>query len=272
MSATVEVVSLHCYPVKSCRAVDRKVARITNSGLPFDREWMIVDARGGFLTQRTHPQLALITPTVEAAQLVLRCDGQRELRIALGEPGSEREVEIWDARTSALDCGDAAAEWCSEAVGEPVRLVRANPAAPRRADSQYSGTVQAPLRFPDGYPILLIAQESLDALNARLESALPMNRFRPNIVIRGAGPHAEDALREFVAGSLVLRAVKPCTRCRITMTDQLNGRLTGDDEPLRTLKTYRWDATLHGVAFGQNCVVASGAGASLAVADRLVCR
>jgi uncharacterized protein YcbX len=272
MSPSVEVVSLHCYPVKSCRVVDLSVAPVASTGLPHDREWMIVDDKGGFITQRTHPQLALLSPAIADGELLLRREGQWELRVPLAAPGMERTVEIWDKTTSAYDAGDAAAEWCSAAVGEAVRLVRANPSSPRHANSSYAGTWLAPLRFPDGYPLLLIAQESLDTLNARLATPLPMNRFRPNIVIRGAGPHVEDEFREFVAGDLVLRAVKPCTRCRITRTDQYTGHVSDDDEPLRTLKTYRWNPTLHGIAFGQNCVVAGGAGTSLAIGDRLACR
>jgi uncharacterized protein len=269
MSPTVEVVSLHCYPVKSCRVLDLAEAGVASAGLTHDREWMLVDGDGGFITQRTHPQLARLVPALEPGSLVLRREGRRELRLPLAASGPRRRVKVWDHVTFAFDAGDSAAAWCSEAIGAEVRLVRADPQSERRAHPQYAGESHAPLRFPDGYPILLISEESLAALNARLDRPLPMNRFRPNIVIRGAGPHAEDSIRELVAGELVLKPVKPCTRCRITKTDQASGAVSDDDEPLRTLKTYRWNRTLHGIAFGQNCVVAGGVGAMLRVGDRL---
>lgn len=272
MSASAEIVSLHCYPVKSCRAVDLGAAVVASDGLAHDREWMMVDAHDRFVTQRSHPQLARVVTAVEDDLLVLRRDEVEELRVPRDASGARRSVGIWDDEVVAVDAGDAAAEWCSRAAGAPVRLVRADPLEMRPADSHYAGGVAAPLRFPDGYPILLLSLESLAALNQRLDRPLSMNRFRPNIVIRGAGPHAEDAWREFVVGNLVLRGVKPCTRCRITVTDQESGEVSSDDEPLRTLKRYRWDRTLRGVTFGQNCVIAGGAGATLRAGDRVSLR
>ena len=176
--------------------------------------------------------------------------------------GPRGEVTVWRDRVSAFDQGDEPAAWISALLGRDARLVRIDPAARRRCDPAWTADAEAHSRFSDGYPLLVVSRASLDDLNSRLPAPLPMDRFRPNLVLDGLPPYGEDEVHEFTAEGIRLRVVKPCTRCSITTTDQAAGVVAGD-EPLRTLKSYRWDAALHGVTFGQNTIVIEGAGSTL---------
>jgi uncharacterized protein YcbX len=171
----------------------------------------------------------------------------------------------------AIDAGDAAAAWLERLLGQPLRLVRFDPAFKRVSDRTWTGEIEAFSQFSDGFPWLLISQASLDALNAKLERALPMNRFRPNIVIDGVRAFEEDLIDVLSNESVALRPVKPCARCAITTTSQERGEREGD-EPLRTLRTFRFDARLRGVTFGQNVVLVHGAGEWLEVGQELQLR
>jgi uncharacterized protein YcbX len=182
--------------------------------------------------------------------------------VPLESSGDSRQVTVWGDLCPAFDQGEPAARWLSGLLGRPLRLVRFDPSHRRLSDSTWTGGVEATNRFSDGYPILAISRASLDDLNARLPVPLPMDRFRPNLVFEGLPPYGEDALDDLVAGNVRLRRVKPCTRCAITTTNQATAEVEGD-EPLRTLKSYRWDKALRGVTFGQNLIVVAGAGASL---------
>ena len=161
-----------------------------------------------------------------------------------------------------------AAQWLQDFLGAPHRLVRFDPAFRRRSDPKWTGDIEAFAKFADGFPWLVISQASLDDLNARLDKPLPMNRFRPNIVVAGLDAFEEDRIAEFSVGNIALRPVKPCTRCAITTTDQELGERSGDD-PLRTLRTFRLDRELKGVTFGQNIILRTGIGERLAVGDLL---
>jgi uncharacterized protein YcbX len=190
--------------------------------------------------------------------------GAGPLVVSLDPSADVRQVTVWGHQCPAFDQGEPAARWLSELLGRPLRLVRFDPAHRRLSDRAWTGDVEAPNRFSDGYPLLAISRASLDDVNSRLSVQLPMDRFRPNLVLTGLPPYGEDALDDLVAGEVRLRRVKPCTRCAITTTDQVTAEITGD-EPLRTLKSYRWDKALRGVAFGQNLIVVAGAGAQLRV-------
>lgn len=262
------VTALNVYPVKSCGGIAVDDVTVLDAGFAFDRQWLVVTPEGRFLTQREHPRLALVGTAVEHGRLVLRFpDGVRAEGVS-GAGGRRRDVVIWDDRCSGLDCGDAVAERLSALLGRAVRLVEFDASVPRLKRSPWLGDATATLRYPDGYPILLISEESLDDLNARLPAPLPMNRFRPNVVVRGLGAFGEDRVRELRAGSLRLQPVKACTRCTITTTDQVTAAVD-PAEPLRTLKTYRWDRELRGITFGQNVAIAAGVGATLRVGDVL---
>jgi uncharacterized protein YcbX len=156
-------------------------------------------------------------------------------------------------------------------LGRACRLVRFDPTHRRLSAREWTGEVEAENRFTDGFPMLAVSASSLADLNRRLARPLPVNRFRPNILLDGLPPYAEDRIDELCGAGLRLKLVKPCTRCRITLTNQDTGELEGD-EPLRTLRGYRYDAGLHGVCFGQNIVVVEGVGARLRRGQRLQVR
>ncbi|HEY7753412.1 MAG TPA: MOSC N-terminal beta barrel domain-containing protein [Steroidobacteraceae bacterium] len=266
---TPRIASLHVYPVKSCLGMDLKDARITATGLEWDRRWMIVDARGRFVTQRERPRLTAIHTAIGGGRLRLTTENQPPLVLEPNHDGPRRPLQIWNHAVTGIDAGDDAADWLLALLGEPMRLVRVVDGELRDANPEYAGPGPNPVTFTDGYPVLMISRASLEDLNRRLPSPLPMNRFRPNIVIEGVPAYAEDAMAMFRIGRVALRGVKHCTRCSITTTDQRNGARDLQQEPLRTLKTYRWDRALKGVAFGQNCTVAGGVGEVIAVGAEL---
>lgn len=266
---TPRIASLHVYPVKSCRGIDVRDAKVTATGLEWDRRWMIVDSKDRFITQRTHPRLTAVTASIFGGQLRLATDGQPQLAIDLHHDGPRRKVEVWKDSCVGVDAGQEASDWLLALMGEPLRLVRIDESVPRLANPEYAGPDPHSITFTDGYPILLISRASLEELNRKLPAPLPMNRFRPSIVIEGVPAHAEDALTTFRFGRVAIRGVKPCTRCVITTIDQKSGMRDAGQQPLKTLKTYRWDRKLKGVTFGQNCVVEGGVGETLAVGAEL---
>jgi uncharacterized protein len=260
-AAAAAVASLHVYPVKSCRGIALQEARLTPAGIEHDREWMVVSPEGRFVTQRELPRMALIGTALSAEELLLAAPDMPRLALPLAwqpqDAGAAREVVIWGDHCAAFDAGERAAEWFSRFLGRPLRLVRFDPAGRRVSNRKWTGDVAADNRFSDGFAVLIISLASLEDLNARLELPLPMNRFRPNIVLAGVAPYAEDRFDELVAPGLRLRVVKPCVRCIITTTDQELGEQQGA-EPLHTLRSYRNDRALHGVTFGQNAIVIEG--------------
>lgn len=264
MAGVITLAGLHVYPVKSCRGIALEEALVTETGLEHDREWMVVTPEGRFLTQRELPRLALVGTRLERRSLWLSAPHAAPLEMPLGHAGAPASVLVWRDHCAALDAGDAAARWLGDLLEREVRLVRFDATQRRLSDAAWTGADRAYAQFADGYAMLAISTASLDDLNSRLPQPLPMNRFRPNLVLDGLTPYGEDTLGEFrIGGQVRLRAVKPCMRCAITTTDQDTGAVDGA-EPLRTLKTYRWNARLHGIAFGQNVIVLAGAGTRLA--------
>jgi hypothetical protein len=235
---------------------------LTAAGLEHDREWMVVTPEGRCMTQREEPRLALVATTIDDCVLALSAEGAGSVAVPVDFVGSATEATVWGDRCRAFDQGEPAARWLSELLGRPLRLVRFDPAHRRLSGAQWTGGLAAPNRFSDGFPLLAISRASLDDLNARLAAPLPMDRFRPNLVLDGLPPYGEDRIDDLVAGELRLRRAKPCTRCSISATNQATGSVEGD-APLRTLKSYRWDAALRGVTFGQNLIVVTGAGTRL---------
>lgn len=257
--------ALYVYPVKSCRGTAVQRAVVTAAGFEHDREWMVVTPAGRFLTQRELPRLALVEPSLEPDALRLAAPGAPPLRVPLEAAGEPLEVTVWRDRCLARDQGDAAAGWLTSFLGREARLVRFDPARHRYSDAEWTGEMRAQTRFSDGYALLALSDASLADLNSRLPQPLPMERFRPSLVLDGLPPYGEDELVDFWVGDAVhLRVVKPCTRCVVTTTDQRTGAVAGD-EPLRTLRTYRWNAQLRGITFGQNVIVIAGGGAVLEV-------
>jgi uncharacterized protein YcbX len=262
------------YPVKSCGGIAVAEAVLTDAGLVVegvaDREWMVVDQDGQFLTQREYPRMALVQPRLHGGVLELSAPGLPPHAIALGQPagGATVGVRLWDDSVLAEDCGDASAAWFAQAIGAPCRLVRFPACARRLTSTRWTGSVAAPTRFADGYPVLVIGAASLADVNDKLvaagRAALPMNRFRPNLVIDGLGAFDEDYVEQFTLGALALKPVKPCPRCPIPSIDQATG-IAGAD-PLDILQAYRRKPQLDdAVCFGMNCIVTAGAGERLRV-------
>lgn len=267
-SRTATITALNIYPVKSCAGTAVPRARLTATGFEHDRQWMIVRPDGRFVTQREMPRLALIRPEVGTGTLHLSAPGLERLTLNSEDNGVRTRVVVWRDECDAIDAGEQAAQWLEQFLGATLRLVRFDPGRKRASDTAWTGTIEALNQFSDGFPWLLISEASLDALNARLERPLPMNRFRPNIVVAGIAPFEEDALQSLSNERVMLRPVKPCTRCAITTTSQERGERDGN-EPLRTLRTFRFDARLRGVTFGQNVVLAQGVDDWLAVGETL---
>ncbi len=262
MSATLT--DLHVYPIKSCRGIALESARLAPTGLTDDRHWMLVRPNGRFITQREYPRMALIDTALSADRLTMTAPGMSKIEVLRSGGGESRAVTVWKFDGRGVDCGDAAAAWASQFLETPLRLVMFDVSVPRVCSPEWTGETQAVTEFSDGYPILVISRASLAELNSRLPKALPMERFRPNVVIDGVDAYDEDRIHELRAGPVTLRIVKPCTRCSITTTDQQRGAVDGV-EPLQTLKEYRFDKELRGVAFGQNVIIVEGVGETLRV-------
>jgi uncharacterized protein YcbX len=253
--AMIEVTGLFVYPIKSCAGTPLSVATVVPRGFEHDREWLIVDAATGeFLTQRECPKLALIRPHVVANGLRIEAPGVAPCVAPISYNGARRIVTIWKDTCQAVDQGSGPARWFTDILGIDCRLVRmaddwiraVNPAYATKADDQVG--------FADGYPFLLISEESLADLNGRLHRPLPMNRFRPNIVIAGSDePFVEDRMRAFRIGTIDFHVVKGCGRCIITTADQETTER--GLEPLATLATYRKVDSK--VIFGQNLIHSS---------------
>jgi uncharacterized protein YcbX len=272
------IATLHVHPLKGARAIDVASAQARVPGLATagagDREWMVVDAQGRFVTQREFPRLALVGTAVHDGTLWLSAPGLPPAAIALdASSGKARDVVVWRSEVRGTDVGDAAAALLSSHLDAAVRVVRFDPALPRPCNPEYAGDSGAHTRFADGFPILVVGSASLADLNARLAaasaSALPMNRFRPNVVLDGLDAYAEDHIDTLSVDGIVLRLVKGCTRCQVTTTDQATARV--GEEPLRTLAGYRMDERLGGVTFGMNAIVVSGAAGTLTTGASVRC-
>lgn len=249
----IRLSNLTYYPIKACRGFDVTESRVERMGLADDRRMMVVTLKGEFLTQREHPKLALVTPVLNGGSLMLSAPKVESLRVGLRKSGRVMPVNIWKSRgVSAIDQGDRAAEWLSSWLGASVRLVHFADGFKRRLDPEYAVSDKDHTGFADGYPILIIAEESLRDLNSKLDasSPLPMNRFRPNLVVKGCEPFAEDTWKRIRIGEVEMALVKPCPRCVVTTIDK--DTLEKNKEPLKTLNKYRMQEG--GVMFGMNVI------------------
>ena len=248
------VSKLTIFPVKSCRGIDVMLAALEPRGFRFDRRWMIADGSGRFFTQREYPRLALIAVEQGVNDLSLNAPGMQTLRIPLRLTGRPLlQVEIWDDRVQAMTAEPDAAKWISSFLGISCQFVYMPDASDRPVNPRYAFRKEQ-VSFADAFPFLLVSEASLADLNTRLETPLPMNRFRPNIVVAGCEPYEEDTWKQVQIGSTLFHVAKPCARCATTVVDQSTG-IKGV-EPLRTLSTYR---TSNGkVLFGQNLIHEGG--------------
>ncbi|OLP19575.1 MOSC domain-containing protein [Leptolyngbya sp. 'hensonii'] len=260
----LSVTGLYIYPIKSCRGIALSQVTLNRWGLAYDRHWMLVDASGQFISQRQHPRLALVETALEEDCLRLNAPGQPELRLSLNDrSGLKVEVVVWRDRCRALDQGDVAAQWFQQVLGLPCRLVRMTEDFDREVDPRYAPPGYQ-VNFADGYPVLMISEASLADLNGRLTVPLPMNRFRPNLVVTGCEPYAEDTWRRVRIGAIEFLGVKLCGRCVITTTDQERGERQGQD-PLETLAAYRQVGGR--ILFGQKLVYSKSG--QLVLGDRI---
>lgn len=242
---------LNTFPIKSCAPTRLTSTPLSRFGLPHDRRWMLVDENNRFISQREHARMCLLRPRVAEADLRVSAPGRSDLRLT-SPPASSRTVTVWGDRCQALDWGDEAADWFSDFLGAPARLVYFPEDGSRQIDTAFARPGEH-TAFADAFPYLLISQASLDDLNARLETAVGMDRFRPNLVVSGCDAFAEDAWRRIRIGDVAFRVAKPCSRCSIPGIDPVNGEK--DATLLQVLRTYRRREDK--IYFGQNLIAES---------------
>jgi uncharacterized protein len=262
---------LFVYPIKSCAGVELKESLLIETGLEFDRAWMVVDESGDFMSQRELPRMALLAPQLKQFEMVLRAPGMLALHIALDAVEQPCKVTVWNDECSAFDMGDTAAQWFTDFLMQELpagmkpmklRLVRFDPEQKRASNVKWTRGKQVLNQFSDGYPVLVISEGSLQELNDRLtaagHAAVGIERFRPNIVLSGLQAHDEDRTDELRIssdeGDFSLALIKPCPRCPIPDVNPQTA--TSSPEVSQMLQTYRQDARLDGaITFGMNAMV-----------------
>jgi uncharacterized protein len=272
INATIQ--SLFVYPVKSCAGVQVNEAILTETGLEFDRAWMLVDEQGEFVSQRELPRMCLIQPTLKHYEMVLRAPGMLALHIALDAVEQPCRASVWGQDCAAYDMGDVAAQWFTDFLAQDLpkgvsamklRMVRFDPEHQRASNKKWTKDVEALNQFSDGYPILVLSGAAVDGLNARLaaqgQAAVTVQRFRPNILLAGMEAHDEDQITTMhittQEGRVELALVKPCPRCPIPNVNPVTA--VPSPEVGDTLQSYRQDARLDGaVTFGMNAITIQG--------------
>ena len=257
---------IYIYPIKSLGGISLQESEVQETGLQYDRRWMLTDEGYNFISQRTCPQMALLQVNLSSDSLIIthKKSSLAPLAIPLYPvKGEEVTVSIWDDICTAFEVGTSANRWLSDILKMSVKLVYMPATTRRFVDADYAKKEEI-VSFADAFPLLMIGQSSLDDLNCRLEKHLPMERFRPNIVFNGGAPYLEDLMYKFQIGNISFSAVKPCARCVITTID--NELATKGTEPLKTLSTYR--ASKNKIMFGQNLLY-SGTGI-IKVGDKLI--
>lgn len=224
--------------------------QLTRFGLAHDRMLMLVDADGRFLTQREHAGLCLVQPTAVDGGISVTAPGMSELKFEPSNTGSRVQTQVWGTPIDAAAQSDGVNAWFSQFLGIDARLVAIRDGFERRVDPEYATGDSDVVGFADGYSLLLISQESLDGLNQQLDDPVQMDRFRPNIVVRGTTPHAEDTWKSLTIGSTQMSGVKPCARCSVVAVDPSTGER--GKQPTSALATYRKFAK--GVMFGMNLI------------------
>ena len=251
MPNQISVTQLFIYPVKSLAGIALEQSDIDSMGLKYDRRWMVVSPEGQFITQRTVPKMALIATDITNGRLTLSTSNKDKHEVALTTTQSEQmDVVVWKDSLRVSRVGDAVDEWLSDVLGIACHLVYIEDHVVRQCDLAFSDEGER-TGFADGFPILIVSEESLNDLNQKLDTPVDMRRFRPNIVISGVEPFAEDQLTQFSIGDIPMKGVKVCSRCPLTMNDPDLGERTSQ-EPIATLSTYRkWDGNIF---FGMNVI------------------
>lgn len=245
----MHLAEIHVYPVKSARGIALERSDVLAGGLRHDRRFMFVDAHGKFITQREHPRLALVTTAIDGDALLLGAEASA-VRVPLHpERGTHRHVKVWHDAVDAIEVAAEASAMVSSFLGAHCTLVFMQDHVVRPVDPRYA-LASDRVGFADGFPVLLASRASLAELNGRLEQPVPMNRFRPNLVVEGGAAFDEDRHERAVVGALTFRMPKRCARCTITTVDQVTAEVGA--EPLRTLARYRREG--NNVYFAQNLV------------------
>jgi uncharacterized protein len=264
------IARLFVYPIKSCAGVELPEVLLTETGLEFDRAWMVVGADGVFVSQRELPRMALIRPQMKQMEMVLRAPGMLALHIAFDRVEKPVRVKVWRDEVAAYDMGDIAAQWFSDFLSKPgkpqtLRLVRFDPEHQRLSNLTWTKGVEAPNQFSDGFPLLVTSEKSLDELNEKLvaagHAAVGIERFRPNIVLAGIEAQDEDRVETMhiatAEGGAHIEPAKPCPRCPIPDIDPATA--VSSPEVGDTLRSYRANARVDGaITFGMNCIVVDG--------------
>jgi uncharacterized protein YcbX len=271
--------ALFVHPIKSCGGLAPAASLLIETGLEFDRHWIVVDARGEMFTQRELPRMALIQPTLRTSDMVLRAPGMLALHIRLDTVEQPARTEVWGDEVRAYDMGDLAAQWFSDFLGQRARLLRFDPDHQRFSSREWTGDIAAETAFADGFPLLVTSTASMADLNARLaargDSAVTVQRFRPNLVFDGLQAFDEDHIDEITidadGGPVRIKLVKPCTRCSMPDVDPATGSAghqVGD-----TLAGFRADARMGGaITFGMNAVIVEGFERTLRVGQTAMAR
>jgi uncharacterized protein len=265
--------ALWLYPIKGCRGLRVPGATLAQTGLEADgigdREWVVVDESGEFLSQRELPKMALIETRLTGESLRLRAPDMLQLDIPFASEGEVLTVKVWNDEVAAVTQGEIADAWLTQFLGLRCRLMRFDPQASRVSNAKYTGAVTAPYKFADAFALLVCSTASLAGLNARLAArgaaAVAIERFRPNIVLDGIEAFDEDYIDQITINGAQLQVVKPCVRCTVPNVDPVTAE--PGFEPGATLATFRNDTRAGGLTFGVNAIVAAGAGTRLATED-----
>ncbi|MBE9610078.1 MOSC domain-containing protein [Chitinilyticum piscinae] len=240
--------ALYHYPLKSGRGQATAATTVSPQGLALDRQWMVGTADGQFLSARSCPELLLIDAQADAQQITLTAPGLPPVSVRNGEFSEQVDCEVWGTRFSGWRGAEHGDRWLSRYLQRDVQLYWAGAAPQRRVKH----TSDVPLGFADGYPLLIIGQGSLNALNDTIGRKLPMQRFRPNLVIAGSDPYAEDRWKRIRIGEIDIELVKPCERCIMTTLDPMTAHPDPEQQPLRALSKLRRGEK--GVIFGMNAI------------------
>jgi uncharacterized protein YcbX len=271
--------ALYVHPIKSCGGLAPAASLLAETGLEFDRHWIVVDGQGDMLTQRELPRMALIQPTMRTSDMVLRAPGMLALHIRLDTVEKPARTEVWGDAVRAYDMGDLAAQWFSDFLGRSARLLRFDPDQQRFSSREWTRDIPAETAFADGFPLLVTSAASMADLNARLaargESAVTVQRFRPNLVFDGLQAFDEDHIDQITigadGGTVRIKLVKPCTRCSMPDVDPVTGSAghqVGD-----TLAGFRADPRMDGaITFGMNAVIVEGFERTLRIGQPAVAR
>ncbi|MGW8122538.1 MOSC domain-containing protein [Roseivirga echinicomitans] len=247
------ITALYIYPIKSLSGIEVAKAKVESRGFQHDRRFMLVDENNQFITQRKFAKMALLQPALTASEIIVRHkkEAVSPLKISLAEPNTSPEmVTIWDDTCPAKPVSHEADEWFSTVLGMKCRLMYMHDDSIRQADQRYAINETDKVSFADGYPFLMISEESLAQLNGKLDEPMDMRRFRPSIVFKGGKPHEEDEIRKVFCNGIEMFGVKPCARCVMTTVNPDTSEK--GKEPLQTLSSYRQIGNK--ILFGENFI------------------